>query len=329
MPSAGSKRSARRPPVGGLQWGRVALFVAGVLVTSAPFACGDLGQPAFEGVDGSVEIDGAVQPQDAGEDGALARNVSLSGKVFDKATGAPVPSALVAIELGGLDQPNPASIGADGSTVPTLKINPYYQLGSMTDDAGAFALKVPDEKIGVHVYARGYRCGEAVSPAGGHAVVVKLEPVPDADGAPPESAPVIGYFSVYPQIVFPGQLMTMSAYVQATAGDPLSQQVLAIEPTSEWSGVFAPPTPGTQGVGYPNGTYARLTSPPAEPGLYTYYLVAATEACAVSVSGPVPVALTVTGDASLPDEGVDVTLDAPGDGPAADAQVDSGPDGGG
>ena len=74
-------------------------------------------------------------------------------------------------------------------------------------------------------------------------------------------------------------MVTLTALVKAAdaATDPLSEQVLAIEPASGWAGVFAPPLPGTPGLGYPNGVYGRLVPAPLVPGEYTFYMVAATE----------------------------------------------------
>jgi hypothetical protein len=90
----------------------------------------------------------------------------------------------------------------------------------------------------------------------------------------------------------------LSARVEAAdpESDPLSEQVLAVEPVSGWAGAFAPPEPGTDGAGYPNGIYGRLVAAPLTPGKYTFYLVAATRACVVSEVATQTVLVTLTGE---------------------------------
>jgi hypothetical protein len=239
---------------------------------------------------------------DAAEEGSGPDLIRLAGVVRDRDWDAALPFALVAIEVGGLGQTNPGALGPDGSTVPTLRINPFYQYGSITDDAGGFSLDVPSEPVGIHVYKSGFYCGVPEAGAifaseGG--VLVLPEPLPMAESGSEAAGPTITGFTATPSIVAPGETLTMSARVEAVdpETDPLSEQVLAVEPISNWAGVFAPPEPGTQSTGYPNGIYSRLVPAPLTPGEYTFYLVAATLSCVVSELASQTVLVTATGEA--------------------------------
>ena len=287
-----------------------AVGIAGL--AAIPLACGNLGEPAFAGPDGTVpmEYDTTPPAEDAHEDAGPAL-VPIHGEV-EGPDGGPLV-ALIAIELGGFDQEPPGAAG-DGGVMPTLQIDTLYAYGTLTTDAGDFSLDVPDEKIGVHVYATGYSCGQpdagTVVPGKGPIVLSPrpLSPVDAGDGAAQPERPTVTGLTVRlrqssppTEVVAPGTSVIMSAEVKAPdPGDPLSEQVIAIEPTTGWAGAFAPPKPGTWGKGYPNGVYSRLVTVPSEAGEYTYYLIAATEACVVSdpVTAHVIVSLT---DSGLPD----------------------------
>ncbi len=276
----------------------------GCATAAVSFACGDLGEPAFVGSDGAAPPVEVTSPFafDASEEEAAPNLVSLAGRVRDPDTDAALPFALVAIEMGGLDQTNPAAASPDGAVTPTLVINPLYRYGAMTDDGGAFSLEVPDEPVGVHVYKSGFFCGVpdvgAVTP-GDASLLVRPDPLRLMDGGSEIAKPTIEGFTVTPSIAAPGEIVTMSARVEAAdpATDPLSDQVVAVEPISSWAGVFAPPEPGTPDAGYPNGIYARLVPAPLVPGEYTFYLVAATRSCVVSEFATQTVLVTPTGEA--------------------------------
>jgi hypothetical protein len=276
---------------------------AGSAAAAASFACGDLGEPAFVGSDGEVTTNEVLSPvpSDASEEEASPGRVPLAGIVRDRDTDAVLPFALVAIEVGGLGQTNPAALGPDGAAIPTLQINPFYEYGTLTDDAGAFSLDVPEELVGVHVYKSDFFCGVpeagAIFPAEA-GVLVQPEPLSIAEGGSELAKPTVTGFTATPSIVAPGETITMSARVESAdpTTDPLSQQVLAVEPVSNWAGVFAPPEPGTQDAGYPNGIYARLVPAPLAPGEYTFYLVAATRSCVVSEFATQTVLVTLTGE---------------------------------
>jgi hypothetical protein len=310
MPSQAGQRA---PGLAGL----AALAVIAGL-SAAPFACGNLGEPAFDVPDGSpTATTTPPPPQEAAAPDTSPPRVSLHGRV-EGPDGGPL-LALVAIEVGGLDREPPGAVGPDGGVQATLMIDPYYMYGTATDGEGAFSVEVPDEKVGVHVYAAGYYCGvpdAGVRIPGKAAVLVRPLPLAVTDGGKTPERPTITGFTVSPAIVLPGGTLTMAAVVKSgEPGDPLSEQVLAIEPTTGWAGAFSPPVPGTWGKGYPNGIYSRLVIAPTIPGEYVYHLLAATEACVVSdpVTAHVIVSLTDSGLDALPPK--DAPEDAPEDAP--------------
>jgi hypothetical protein len=68
------------------------------------------------------------------------------------------------------------------------------------------------------------------------------------------------------------------------AADPLSDRVLALSPELKTGLALAPPQ------GSADGEWTRAFAAPAQPGTYTWFLVAASEGCVPSD----PVALTLT-----------------------------------
>jgi hypothetical protein len=308
------------PRRGGVRAILLFAIAAGAVVAS-PLACGDLGTPAFEGDEGGILFDVGtpeITPRDAGEEGGEAAIVQLQGVVLDPTTGKPLGLALVAIEVGGLNQMNPGALGPDGGLVPTVKLDPFYRFGALADEAGSFTVTVPDETLGVHAYANGFYCGVpdagAIQADAGKVVHVLPQPLPDGAAS---GRPTITDFTIAPDVVAPGDSVTLTAIVAAAdpEHDPLSEQVLAIEPTSGWAGAFAPPKPGTPAGGFANGVYGRLVTAPLEPGEYTFYMVATTRSCVVSEPVMQKLLVTPTGDGGF---------DA-----AEEAAIESGPPEGG
>jgi hypothetical protein len=221
----------------------------------------------------------------------------------------PAGAALVAIELGGINRIPPGASAPHGGIQPTLEADPFYAYGAISQpDSGIFSVGVPSERLGVHVYARGFYCGlpdaGPVEPEDGTVTILPL-PLAAPDGGTLPQEPSISGFSAVPDVVFPGETITIEANVEAAAPelDPLSAQVVAIEPISGWAGVLAPPTPGTWGKGYPNGVYSRLVYAPNVPGEYVYYLVAATQACVVSKPASVRILVSETGEGGIEADG--------------------------
>jgi hypothetical protein len=135
---------------------------------------------------------------------------------------------------------------------------------------------------------------------------VRPLPLGETDGRAPPKPSLTG-FTIRPQVAAPGETLTIAAQVEAKdpESDPLSEQVVAIEPTSNWAGILAPPVPGSASKGYPNGVYNRLAPAPLAPGEYVYYLVAATEACVVSDVATARVRVTPTGEGGTDDGAAD------------------------
>src|ERR1700722_2763960 len=69
--------------------------------------------------------------------------VALAGKVEELGSDAGMRGAVVIVEVGGVDQPNPAGLGPDGAVVASLAVDPFILAGALTDDTGAFSLPVP------------------------------------------------------------------------------------------------------------------------------------------------------------------------------------------
>jgi hypothetical protein len=103
--------------------------------------------------DDAAGDDATEGPPDAKEAGPM---VTLGAVVQDLTTSAPIPNVLVVVEVGGLNQPNPAGIGPDGGAVATVAWDPFFQYGALTNDAGAASLSVPGGTVGLHAFADGY-----------------------------------------------------------------------------------------------------------------------------------------------------------------------------
>ena len=194
----------------------------------------------------------------------------LSGRVVDKATGTPIARAVVAIENGGLDVPNP-----DPS-----KPNPSYQFGTITGADGSFSLTVSSTTLGVHAVASGYTAG---APPGGDlpfsgekSVTIALDPL-DSSAA----RPMLDAAAFDDAYVSTGAGVTLrvhaSAPLSSTAPDPLSEATLVVEPTSGWAAELTPPAPGSAKTGFPDGEWSLAFIAPSAPGAYVYYVVATTE----------------------------------------------------
>lgn len=193
----------------------------------------------------------------------------LKGNVALQSSGASAPGAgsLVFVELCKLysDNPDPS------------KANPNYRYVAMADSAGNFSLDVPKGTVGLHTLLEGYTYGFL---AVGDSTSPQVEVV-NAEALGPRVAPKASQFTVTPTEGTAGKLLTFSVNIQATATDPISEEVLLAEPVSHLARAFAPPSRGNQGKGFPNGTWTVTLTAPA-PGTYTYYVQATSEQCSVS-----------------------------------------------
>jgi hypothetical protein len=201
--------------------------------------------------------------------------VDLSGSVVDKDSNQPVAGSIVIVEVGGLYQPN-----AD-----TSKGNPFYRLSALVGPDGSFSVQVPSGMVGLHTFQNGYFYGVlgpvdvAAATAG---VVVNPKTL-----LPMSHKPVATGFSVTPATIAPGGSVVLAVdVVKADPGgasaDPLSEEIIAAETTTHWAGVLDPPTPGKQGIGFPDGRYTKTIAAPSAPGDYTYTLVVSSEGCVTS-----------------------------------------------
>jgi hypothetical protein len=200
------------------------------------------------------------------------KRLMLKGTVLDRATQKALPSALVVIEEGGmfLDVPDAASA------------SPYYQFGGVTAPDGSFALDLPEVTTGIHVFADGYLCGRFVTSNMTTTKTIGMDVIPPSLQA---NAPAIASFGVDAPEIAAGGILTFTADVAAgkvTPSDPLSDEVLVVQPDSNFAAELDPPAPGSLALGYPDGRWTRKVLAPATAGTYTYYLVAMSQGCVPS-----------------------------------------------
>jgi hypothetical protein len=211
------------------------------------------------------------------------KKLHLRGLVVDRATNAPIGSAILAIESGGILQGFP----------DTTKASPYYRYGGMADAQGNFDIELPPGTIGIHSFADGYVHGRR-GPIGDLTAPLVLHL--DAIAASVASdAPVVSSFDAVPSTVVPGGQFTLSAVIaagKAASPDPLSDTVLVVQPATFVGAELDPPTRGDLASGYPDGRYARMFQAPDTPGAYTYYLVTASEFLVTSPRTSVTVTVT-------------------------------------
>jgi hypothetical protein len=205
--------------------------------------------------------------------------VTLELTLIDRDTEQPIPHALVSIEVGGIYVEN-----ADTSKGP-----PAYQFGGRADEQGKLSVRVPDDDLGFHVFAAGYRYRPyATEPGAKTSHTIRVSPQ-----LPEDVPPTVTEARVEPDVVEAGGSFRMIATVAAAdpVADPLSDETLAILEGADFSVALDPPSAGVQGVGFPDGVYQKTLTAPEEPGTYVYHLVATTEHCITSI--PVSVSLTV------------------------------------
>jgi hypothetical protein len=198
--------------------------------------------------------------------------VPFRGTVVDGITNAPLAGAVVTLEIGGV------YLFFSDSSRPS----PYYQFGGITAADGTFSISVPQEPIGVHTFADGYLYGgrSAVDDPSLPGTIVKSKPIAPAQ-APYK--PVVSGFTATPSTVSAGASFSLSANVQRGSGatDPLSDEILLVQPDTAWCGELAPPSPGGHDD-YPDGIYTRTITAPAKSGTYTYWLVTTSAGCVTS-----------------------------------------------
>jgi hypothetical protein len=278
-----------------------------VSVCSVAGACGgEAGAPAAPepavqpGADATVS-DARVDVQQA----PPAHLVTLGAVVQDLTDAAPIPNVLVVVEVGGLNQANPAGIGPDGAAVATVAWNPFYQYGGLTDDAGRISIEVPAGAVGLHAFADGYLEGSGgpwdAGPDAGSIPLRFLGALPEA-GAP--LRPRVHGLTADPLFVAPGAPILFTVVVDSPQTGSLSDQVLLVGPATSQAWALAAPSPAEPGAAYPPGIYSRIIPAPGAVGSYTYDLVAASIGLTTSDRASVVVTVTPNGNVPLVDSGI-------------------------
>ena len=200
--------------------------------------------------------------------GESSPRTKLRGRLEDGKTGAPLKGSLVFVELCGLYTENP-----DPS-----KGHPNYRFGTIAKDDGTYEVEVPRGAAGLHTFLPGYRYGfMPVGDTGQPNGALKVEPLLPAD-----QRPSLTDFKVSTITANVGQEITFSVTARAaTPKDPLSEEVLLVEPTTSVARALDPPSRGVQGKAYPDGVWSTKVAAPMMPGMYTYHVGVTTEGCIV------------------------------------------------
>jgi hypothetical protein len=158
--------------------------------------------------------------------------------------------------------------------------SPYYVFGAYSALDGGFTVDVKQGMLGFHAFATGFYYAHAtLDTAQGTDVTIKMEPLPP--GAAKPTVTNAG-FGLDGGTVAPDAQVTFSAEVRAGAPtDPLSDELLLVEPLRSWALELDPPAVGKKDD-FPDGTWKRTFNAPATPGTYTYYFSATTGGCVTS-----------------------------------------------
>jgi hypothetical protein len=198
--------------------------------------------------------------------------VHFKGTVVDGVTNQPLANAVVTLEIGGV-----YVFFSDAS-----RPSPYYQYGGITASDGTFDVLVPQEQLGIHTFTSGYLYAgrEKIDDPSVPGTLILSKPIA------PEQVPLkpsVSAFTATPATVAAGATFVLSANVQkGPAGtDPLSDEIIVVQPDTAWCGEMAPPAPGGHDD-YPDGTYSRTVTAPAKAGTYTYWLATSSAGCIIS-----------------------------------------------
>lgn len=211
----------------------------------------------------------------------------LIARVVDASDNAPLRGAAVSIERGGLYIDNPdKTVG-----------NPAYVYGAVTDDEGFFELPLQGaEKIGIHTFIGGYRYGALTVNVLGEVVgeITQGKHLP-GDAPPTVSEVKLSKARVAPSeevevsgVVIAGQYADLTGHAKP---DPLSEEIVLVQPDTHWSFALDPPAPGGMPGHWPDGLWTGKFTAPAKPGTYRYLFSATSEHCVTAEL--VPLELTV------------------------------------
>jgi hypothetical protein len=275
---------------------------------------GSTGTPAAPYATSTLEYD-AGAPAEASP--PPPPNVTLAGRVTRGGSDASATPAIVVLEVGGLDQADPTGLGDGGDVVPTLDVDPFIRYAVLTNSAGDFLARVPEGAVGLHVFdandleARVLAQASAAHDGSAPLTRVSLMPLDTEGGAvrrPTAKTPTFSSaegpkFLTY---VAAAQAVAFAVLVAAgSAADPLSSDVLLVDPLIGFARALAPPTAALPGGPYPDGIYSLLLAAPAKPGVYTYSVLVASMHGVTSEPASVVLTVTTTGGPPLPDAGHD------------------------
>ena len=113
---------------------------------------------------------------------------------------------------------------------------------------------------------------------------------PILPGVEVDRRPAISDFRVSASEVQAGAPISFSVNVRAVnPKDPISEEVLIVEPRTSIARALTPPRRGIQGKGFPDGLWTTTIGAPSAPGEYTYTLGVTSEQCIVGDDGqPAP-----------------------------------------
>lgn len=285
------------------------LTYAVVIAAALAEACGggDTGTPAEPGPLESLLYDGGVTRAEASP--PAPPTVLLAGTVRKPGVDAGASGAFVVAEVGGL--------GPDGGTA-TLDTDTAIRYGNVTGAGGAFGLAVPAGTIGLRVFDPDYLESKTLvmtapsRDAAPATTTVSLVPLPATDGGKLRRPTTKGLTissaigAIVVTYVVPSEPVAFAADVAAgSTDDPLSGDVILVQPETGWAGALVPPAPAVPDGPYPNGVYSLLVAAPAAVGVYTYTLLAASKSGVTSEPASVVLHVTATGTTPLFDAGTD------------------------
>jgi hypothetical protein len=100
------------------------------------------------------------------------------------------------------------------------------------------------------------------------------------------SRPVLTSLSSKTTIVVAGGMLQFTVNAKGDPKDPLSEEVLLLQPETQVARAFDPPVRGAQALGFANGTWKLAVAAPAKPGVYRYYASVSSEGCVTGVGEP-------------------------------------------
>jgi hypothetical protein len=211
-------------------------------------------------------------------DFCTGKEARVSGRVV-QLDGTALAGALVAVENGNLFSGNP----------DPQQANPAYAWGTVADANGYFAFYCPcGATLGIHAYAPGHKENNPGMPV---TIMADTDIGPMALQTEPAAAqPMLMDLVVSPPTVAAGGQVTFTVAAAGpapvatgdggTKRDWLSDEILCLEPHTSWGRAMTPPGPPMESAtgmkAYPDGTWTRAITAPAQAGTYTYSFVAAT-----------------------------------------------------